>query len=156
MVQLGSERNDRPADVSVPEDQPQVFHPDLVQEIPTFNPDALPRASESPPQSLLVASSSDKDRGIADIGNFLKKSFKETTENGYQKIGHLGKQLLCSTIKGITPFCSALIEWMAACSPDYSQIAVKGSLTTMLLIPIYDTAAIVLVIVVSIIIIIVY
>ena len=45
---------------------------------------------------------------------------------------------------------------MAAYSPDYSQIAVEGSLTTMPLIPIYVTAAIVLIIVVSIIIIIVY
>ena len=94
MVQLGSERNDRPADVFIPDDQPQVFLQNLVQEIPTFNPDALPRASESPPLSLLAASSSDKDIGIADIGKLMKKSAKETIENGNQNIGHLGKQLL--------------------------------------------------------------
>ena len=94
MVQLGSERNDRPADVFIPDDQPQVFLQNLVQEIPTFNPDALPRASESPPLSLHAASSSDKDIGIADIGKLMKKSAKETIENGNQNIGHLGKQLL--------------------------------------------------------------
>ena len=112
MMQLGSERNDRPADVFIPDDQPQVFLQNLVQEIPTFNPDALPRASESPPLSLLAASSSDKDIGIADIGKLMKKSAKETIENGNQNIGHLGKKLLYVNKGGITSFCCSSVEWL--------------------------------------------
>lgn len=85
------------ADVEIAEHQSEDFVSNLLNDIPFGGPEAQTSASissplsVSPPILVLAPSSPDKSRGIADIGNFFKKSSSEMNNNVSQNINQLGK-----------------------------------------------------------------